>query len=404
MELAAAVGDTCELLWVVDAHDPSLGSMSHLLPRLGKVIDSGTQSTEETADLLRRHAVDGVIAFTDSQLPIASAIADALELVRNPADVVERLNDKFVQRRALAAAGIDVPGFRLIPHQCEPAVAVELVKDLTFPLVLKPLRGDSSREVRELSDQSTLAELLTGRDSDAQFATEGFIAEEYLTGHPRPERQAIGDYVSVESIVQDGHPVPVALTGKFALEAPFRETGNFMPHPLDAEESSRVLELSVSAALALGVRWGALHTEIKLTPEGPRVIEVNGRIAGGGIDSIFTKTRGYSLTGLAVEVALGRPVDLAAEGPQWWSGPFTYDFFVQPPMAARTLRSLRGAKELTDIEGVDSVVVNKVPGDVLRWQSGSQGYLVEVAGRVADRAALLTVPDTVLRGLELAFD
>jgi len=78
MELAAAVGDTCELLWVVDAHDPSLGSMSHLLPRLGKVIDSGTQSTEETADLLRRHAVDGVIAFTDSQLPIASAIADAL--------------------------------------------------------------------------------------------------------------------------------------------------------------------------------------------------------------------------------------------------------------------------------------------------------------------------------------
>ncbi len=177
-----------------------------------------------------------------------------------------------------------------------------------------------------------------------------------------------------------------------------------MPHPLDAEESSRVLELSVSAALALGVRWGALHTEIKLTPEGPRVIEVNGRIAGGGIDSIFTKTRGYSLTGLAVEVALGRPVDLAAEGPQWWSGPFTYDFFVQPPMAARTLRSLRGAKELTDIEGVDSVVVNKVPGDVLRWQSGSQGYLVEVAGRVADRAALLTVPDTVLRGLELAFD
>jgi len=177
-----------------------------------------------------------------------------------------------------------------------------------------------------------------------------------------------------------------------------------MPHPLDAEEASRVLDLSVGAALALGVHCGALHTEIKLTPEGPRVIEVNGRIAGGGIDSIFTKTRGYSLTELAIGVALGRPVELVAEVPQWWPGPFTYEFFVQPPMAARTLRSMRGAKELADVEGVESVVVNKVPGDVLRWQSGSQGYLVEVAGLVPDRAALFAVPDEVFGTLELGFD
>ena len=41
-----------------------------------------------------------------------------------------------------------------------------------------------------------------------------------------------------------------------------------------------MLDIASMAIKALGVRVGFLHTEIKLTPDGPRIIEVNGRLGG----------------------------------------------------------------------------------------------------------------------------
>ena len=112
IDLAAKINGMCEIVWVVDASDSSLGSMSRLLPRLGTVIDTGGRPPAAIAELLADEPLDGVIAFTDRQLSIASAVGRSLDLAHNPPDVVDRLNDKFVQRTALASAGIAVPGFR----------------------------------------------------------------------------------------------------------------------------------------------------------------------------------------------------------------------------------------------------------------------------------------------------
>ncbi len=240
--------------------------------------------------------------------------------------------------------------------------------------------------------------------SSGRLAGEDFIAEEYLGDRIPRDRQEIADYVSVESIVQEGRPVPLAITGKFPLVEPFRESGNFMPHTLGADEASEVLALSTDAALALGVWCGALHTEIKFTADGPRVIEVNGRIGGGGIDSIYTRTHGHSLTELAAEAALGRSVDLVPEAPRQESGPFSYEFFVQPPMGAHRLRSIAGSERLLGVAGASTVVLNKSPGDALDWQQGSQGYVVEVGGLVQDRSSLVSVPQAVLERLEMTFE
>jgi biotin carboxylase len=270
--------------------------------------------------------------------------------------------------------------------------------------VLKPLRGDSSRETWAIKDLPTLLRLFERKFSSGQFAAEDFIAEEYLGDRVPRDLQKIGEYVSVESIVQDGRPVPLAITGKFPLVEPFRESGNFMPHTLEADEASEVLALSVDAALALGVWCGALHIEIKFTKDGPRVIEVNGRIGGGGIDSIYMRTHGHSLTELAAQAALGRVVDLVPEVPRRESGPFSYEYFVQPPMDAHRLRSIAGSERLLGVAGTRSVVLNRSPGDALDWQQGSQGYVVQVGGVAEDRGSLELVPDAVLELLEMSFD
>ena len=396
------IGGLCEIVWVVDGSDPSADPMARLLPRLGRVVDTHGLTPGQIAGLLRHEGVSGITAFTDSQLAVASAIATALGLDCNPSHVVERLNDKEAQRSALRAAGIDVPVAVRVPAGADADTVGRLTSDLAFPVVVKPCNGDSSREARAVADSATLRAVFDAPTD--RLPDEDFIVEEYLADRDRPADRALADYVSVEMIVQAGVAVPLAVTGKFLPAAPFRETGNFMPHPLGADEAGAVLTLAVDAAEALGVRCGALHTEIKLTPDGPRVIEVNGRVGGGGIDHLFALRHGRSLSELATRVALGQRIDLVAETPRRWSGPFAFEFFVQPPTSAVRLRSMVGTERLNDDQWARTVAVNRSPGDALDWRSGSQGYVLRVGGEAPDRAVLASVPASVLGTVEIHYD
>jgi biotin carboxylase len=194
------------------------------------------------------------------------------------------------------------------------------------------------------------------------------------------------------------------VTGKFPLAPPFRETGNFMPHPLDETEAGEVLRLATEAAVALGVRSGVLHVEIKLTPDGPRIIEVNGRVAGGAIDLIFARRNDHSLTQLAALAALGTPLDVVAEEPATWPGPFDYEFFAQPPMTAARLVSVRGSDGIIGTAGAETVAANRSPGDELDWRNGSQEYVLRVTGTAPDREAVAAVPDAILAVASITYE
>ena len=400
MELLSALRDVCDIVWIVDAGDPSLGPMARLLPRSGTVVDTGGRATADVVDELRDHRVDGVVAFTDRQLRTVATIGAALGVDGNPVDVVDRLNDKYLQRSAFEAAEIAGPRFRRIPPTADGAAAVALVADLSFPIVLKPLQGDSSRDVVSLPDTGALADHLARMPAEERAE---LIAEEYLLDRHDGTTAGLGSYVSVESMARDGQIVPLAVTGKFPLVEPFREAGNFMPHPLDEADAATVIELSIAAAQALGVRSGALHTEIKLTPDGPRVIEVNGRIGGGAIDPLFTRRFGRSLTELAALVALGQDVDLPTEAPAAWTGPFSYEYFAQPPTSATGLRAFGGLGAVVGTAGAEELTVNKSPGDHLDWRKGSQGYVLRVTGTAADLATLVSVPTEILAAAAIEY-
>ena len=409
MELSAAIGDQCDLVWVTDLSDPRLGSMARILPRLGSVVDTDGRRTDEIVELVRAVGVDGVVAYSDSQLRLAGDIAMGLGLAGNPPEAVVCLTDKFAQRAAFAAAGLAVPAFVRVAPGTDAPTATAMAAELAFPVVVKPLQGHSSRDVSFVEDVEQLDELFAAVAAAAAAAAaegveaDGFIVEEYLADRPS-DGPPLRFYSSVEMVVQQGRPIPLALTGKFPIAAPFRETGNFMPHPLNATEAAEVLQLAVDAARSLGVQSGALHVEIKLTPQGPRLIEINGRVGGGAIDNIFTRRFGRSLTALAASVALGVPIDLVEETPDPTAGPFMYEFFVQPPKAATRLVSIGNVDRIAGTAGAETVTVRRSPGDVLDWRSGSQGYVMRVTGLAADLDELASVPSVVTEAASLVYE
>ena len=158
-------------MWVVEAGDPSLGSWARLLPRLGRVVDVAGRSSGEVAAELRDLGVDGVLAFTDTQLLTAARLGEALGSDGNPVEVVRALTDKVVQREVLAAVGLPGPRHVAVDADAGPDGLAGLLAGLRFPVVVKPRRGSGSRDTVRFDDADGATRYLRRASVPAPAAT-----------------------------------------------------------------------------------------------------------------------------------------------------------------------------------------------------------------------------------------
>jgi biotin carboxylase len=372
MQLAEAAAGLCDLLWMIDTTVAGMAEMADLLNRFGPVIDVGGLSTEEAVKSLAAYDPDGMTTYLDAGMVELALVAEALGLPFHSPATAAALTDKARQRRALADAGLDTPACHIIgPDQSEPELsAVEA--DVGWPAVLKPRSAQGSRYTFLARDRAELGNLLDALGPGRPV----MVLEGYLADDPARADDAYAGYVSVESVVADGDISHLALTGRFPPAENFRETGFFIPATLDPGERTAVLDLATRAIEALGVRTGCLHTEVKFTPDGPRIIEVNGRV-GGGVPEMLERAAGLGLLDLTLRVALGHPVSI--------DGPVTtrrigYRFFLQPPAVSATVTAIEGINAYSDRAGVDTVSVHQGPGADLDWRDGSRNHIVAVVG------------------------
>lgn len=85
-----------------------------------------------------------------------------------------------------------------------------------------------------------------------------------------------------------------------------------MPAPLSTSDRSAVESLVVRALDAIGLDHGLGHTEVRLTPAGPRIVELNPRQGGGFVFDLVHLVTGVHPLRLLVDLALGREPTPAA--------------------------------------------------------------------------------------------
>ncbi|CRK56699.1 hypothetical protein [Alloactinosynnema sp. L-07] len=339
------------------------------------VIDVTGLGPDERAAAVAAVLPAGVVTFSEYQLAETARLAATLGLPGHAAATVDVLTDKFAQRRALAAAGVQ-------PTRCAVVTDVDAaIAEVGLPAVVKPRVGAGSRHTSRVDTRDEFA---------AAVAAAGVpvVAEELLVGDQSVAGVGFGDYVSVESVHTPAGSRQVCVTGKFPLAEPFRETGMLLPSPL-ADESA-VLALDAAATDALGIRHGIAHTEIKLTPDGPRVIEVNGRL-GGYAWEILHRAGGPNLVAVALRLAMGEDPQVSAPT---WRG-VTYQVFLTPPAAGGVLVEVSGVDAVRALPGVRKVDVHAQPGAVVDASVGTQAHLGLVYGAAADHAGVLDVADSV---------
>ena len=108
----------------------------------------------------------------------------------------------------------------------------------------------------------------------------------------------------MEGFLWQGTHHVIAIT-ETLLSPTFFELGHTMPADLD-EPTVRAVHRAVADFLAaIGLTEGPTHTEVRVTPDGPRILESHNRIGGERIHELMQMAFGVDITRMTVAVPLG---------------------------------------------------------------------------------------------------
>lgn len=297
------------------------------------------------AEAVRAREPRAVLGTDDHTAVIAAKAARLLGLPHDAPEAVEAARNKRLSRERLHDAGVPVPWFRALE------LGAPVPADVPFPCVVKPLVLSASRGVIRADDPASLraaldrvARLLRSPQVASRRDPElnRVLLEEFLPG---PE-------VALEGLLTHGDLNVLALFDKpDPLDGPFFEETLYVTpsrHPRRMQDA--VAEMVRGGAAALGLTHGPVHAELRLTPQGPRILEIAARSIGGLCGRALRFGVGVTLEELLLSHALGRAADLSRERA-------AAGVLMLPIHRSGVLREVRGLDEAKRVPGVSDVVV-----------------------------------------------
>lgn len=86
--------------------------------------------------------------------------------------------------------------------------------------------------------------------------------------------------------------------------------GHSQPTNHNNEIKNRIMEVAVLAVKAIGIENGPSHTEIIVTEEGPKIVELGARLGGDNITTHLTPlSTGVDMVKCCINIALGEKPD-----------------------------------------------------------------------------------------------
>lgn len=249
---------------------------------------------EQILEKCEEIGIDGITTIaSDVAVPTVCYVAERMGLIGNGYENALKSTNKYLMSRCFAEAGIPAPAF------CRVKAGDDLsaLSAFSLPMIVKPTDRSGSLGVEIIKQREQLVPLVT-KACDYSFRQEA-IVEEYIEGRE----------VSVESISWEGRHFVLQITDKVTTGEPyFVELEHHQPSNLPKEIQEKIRSLVPRALDALHIRYGASHSEIKITPTGELfIIEIGARMGGDFIGSTLVKlSTGYDYLKATVEVAMGR--------------------------------------------------------------------------------------------------
>lgn len=278
-------------------HDPAKVARAARLievPELGQPCDLAAI----LRDKLGSHKPDGVICRYENFSRDVANLTQAYGLPGESDATAVLLTDKSAVRDCITKAGLGSLQWRRVYSLDE---ALQAGREIGYPLVVKPVAGGRSQGVSVVSDQQGLALALAAADEVPDGTGSGqpgvVLLEEFSPGR----------LVSAEMLVQNGQPLMLGFAERLPCPPGITaEVGGHFPARFEQLDVARTFAENV--VRALGIRNSAVHMELMITPKGPELIEVNGRVAGYVVMQQMSHALARSITMDLVAIATGTPV------------------------------------------------------------------------------------------------
>ncbi|MBQ0855455.1 ATP-grasp domain-containing protein [Streptomyces sp. BH-SS-21] len=273
--------------------------------------------------LADRHDLAGVLTWDEWLLLPTARLARALGLPSHTVQAARACRDKATARTLFARHQVPSAASTRVRTLEEAQAAASWIG---YPVVLKPAAHAGAVGVLRVDTPAQLAAAYRAAHQTAKPTAENnaVLVEEFLDG---PE-------ISVECVTYRSVTTVIAVNRKTISEPPHFEQ---LAHCVDANDPllDTVAPTARAAIQALGITDGISHVEIRLVDDQPRLVEVNGRLAGDMIGHLVHLATGIDLPRAAADLACGRAPNLTPTRFQTAAIRLIY------PMASGTLTRLR---------------------------------------------------------------
>ncbi len=357
-------------------------ALETVLPDHSLTIDFGRsdRTVRTIVALAARRPLRAIVGTDDETAILAAQAAHALELPHNPPEAVLAARDKHAMRTRLAEAGLAGPAFRLLSVHADAATAA---RRAPYPCVLKPLGLSGSRGVIRADDPAEfvsafrrIVRILRARDVRRKVVdARHVLVEEYMSG----------DEVAVEGILDRGRLRVLAIFDKpDPLVGPFFAETIYVTPSRHAPAVRRAIARETErGCVALGLRDGPVHAELRIDGRDARIVEIAARTIGGLCSRILRFGAGMSLEEIVLRHALGLDAhgarERAAAGAMMLAVP-----------RAGILRAVRGLEAARSVPGVVDAVVTIARGASVEPLPEGDRYLGFLFARRATPAGVET--------------
>ncbi len=323
-----------------------------------------TIDTEKLLECAKKHRIDGVLTIcTDQPMRSVAKIATELGLPGISEWAAYTATNKAAMRKCLSEHGVPCPKFISVVTREE---YLDAMKKFTGKVIVKAVDNAGSRGIKMVDDPTDVGAANDAFDYCKEWSHSGeLVVEEFMDG---PE-------VCVETLNIDGVCYPIQITDQKHKEPPyFTDAGYNQPSLLPSDIQERIRQIAIDANVALQNYNGSSCTEIIVTKEGPKVVEVGPRLAGDYMTThLVPLSTGVDMVTAVINIALGEPVDHK----QKFSKGSCIRYFMKPVVGK--IKEIHGVEEIKKIDGVVQVTLIKQVGDEavpLRGSGDRIGFVI----------------------------
>lgn len=322
-------------------------------------VELDIKDIEGCIDIAKKNKINGVLTIaSDIAVPTVAMIAKELSLPGISPEVAKTATNKALMRKKFSEHDVPSPKFQIVANLQELKEAIEIIG---LPAVIKPTDNAGSRGVSKVVNSE---EILNAFNHALKNSREKrIIVEEFMEGIE----------CTIEGLSYNNKAEILAISEKKKPEGPFRVATDLTYPPnfpnRTIENIKKVVKLAIES---MGIDIGPTHSEVIVTEDGPKIVEVAARGGGFGVFSkIILFASGVDAVKENIKMSLGILPDIRSK----YERGVVLRFFAPPVGRLKEVMGLEEAKSLENVE----VGLYKEIGDIispLATDGDRTGYII----------------------------